>query len=63
MFLITLIEHSLALARKEHVWINQHMIGINAEVMAACANITRQFNKLLEQPSTAIKSAGRNEIE
>ena len=57
MLLIAHIEHCLAAGRQKDMRTNQHVVGIDAQIMAACAYRPTQLHQLLKQPSAAITHA------
>ena len=63
IFLIAEVEHRFVLFREKHMRTYQYMIGVNTEIMTATANLTRQLNELLEEPSAPVPPVFSDDIE
>ena len=65
------VEHGLAALGKEYVGMDEDVVGIDAEVVAACADGSGELDELLEEPPAAVKGfgvgvpalAGREDLE
>ena len=69
--LVAHVEDGLAALGKEYVGMDEDVVGIDAEVVAACADGSGELDELLEEPPAAVKGlwvgvpalAGREDLE
>ena len=54
MIFIGHVEYRLIIFREEHMWTNEHMVSIDAKIIATGSNLSTQFEQLLKEPSTTI---------
>ena len=62
MLLIAHVKDSFLVVCQKKMWTNEDMVGIYTKAIPACADIARQFQKLLVKPATSVQSVICNKI-